>query len=149
MFESTDNVIVQPIVGDLPQLLEQLHALFTQHNPRVVFIDRDQGTLMALPYGIAGEPEFTEMSLTLLLQQVPIDVAPAVASVEQLTQIATDRGLAAHTLCASHESAAQLGAVDMERVLWTNIVTQGSLLLVCQEQSSRAWKLLLSQLQPG
>jgi len=139
--ESTDaDVLLLPVAGDLPLLLAQLHQLLEEHDPRVVLIDRDQGTIMAVPRGTAVVTEFTDLSLGMLLQQTTIQFVDAAAdAAEALRERAARDNVTPHTYCANAINQPELGIDDKERVLWTNTVSPGNLLLACQ--SAQGWKL--------
>lgn len=144
--ESTDpDVTVVLAEAQLPRLLTQLHELIEAEDPRVIHIDRDQGVIMALRRSADVKVEFTEMSLSLLLQQEVISIVDALPGTDPyslLTAAAQDRGLTPQRACA-HPHA---NTLDLPGdTLWTDTVAPGNLLLVCQRQD-RTWALLGTQL---
>lgn len=141
MSESTDtDVLLLPAATELPQLLTQLHQLLETHDPRVIMIDRDQGTIMALPRGAVVTTEFTDVSLGMLLQQTTITFVESDTDARgALAARAVQDGVTPHTYCANAHDRPALGDTQGESFLWTNSISQGNLLLACQ--SERGWKL--------
>lgn len=154
--ESTNaDLLVMPAETELPLLLLQLHKLVDEHNPRIVHIDRDQGTIMALPRSAVVAVEFTELSLSMLLQQEVISVVDVVApqsdvvapqsAHEALLAAAAAQRVAVRRTCAPLQDQAALQSSLPGDTLWTNIVARGNLLVVCQRPDS-SWTVLGAQL---
>ena len=147
MSESTDDVAVLPLPPTLPELLAALHQMIEEENPRVVLIDRDQGTIMVVGRGTQYTPEFNDLSLAFLLNQVPIVFVQGteLSARAQLIEHARVAQLQIVRFCAHPDDRAALEA-EIGDVLWTPTVSQGSLLLVCRDQSG-AWSLSATDLQ--
>jgi len=147
--ESTeDEPLVMPAEAELPLLLLQLHKLLDEHDPRIIHIDRDQGTIIALPRSAAVTMEFTELSLNLLLQQEIIRIVDVVApqtAHDALVSAAASQRVAVRKICAPPQDREALHSSLPGDTLWTNTVTQGNLLAVCQ-QSDGSWTILGAQL---
>lgn len=146
MSESTDDVVVMPLPSTLPEVLAALHQLIEAENPRVVLIDRDQGTIMVVGRGTEYTPEFNDLSLAFLLNQVPIVFVQGeeLSAYALLVEHARVAQLQVTRFCAHPDDRAALEA-EIGDVLWTPTVSQGSLLLVCRDQSG-AWSLLAADI---
>jgi hypothetical protein len=144
MSESSDDVTIRPLPATLTELMTSIHELIEESNPRVILIDRDQGTLLVVSRQAAYTPEFNEMSLSFLLGQFVIDYAQDESAEqsarETLLRRVTERGLTLVKFCANPADTHTIQDVDGE-VLWTDIVSQGNLLAACRTKGGE-WSLL-------
>lgn len=147
MSQSTDAVELVALPASLPELLALLHQVIEEQNPRVLLIDRDQGSMMVVGRSTAYAPEFNEISLAFLLSQVAItfvdiDTQPADTRLVEHARVAQ---LQPVRLCAHPDDADSVNT-SLE-VLWTPTVSQGSLLLSCKAPSTElGWSLLATDL---
>lgn len=144
MSESSDDVTIRPLPATLTELMAVVHELIEGSDPRVILIDRDQGTLLVVSRQAAYTPEFNEMSLSFLLGQFVIDYAQGESAEPSacaaLSRRIAERGLTLVKFCANPADTDTLQDADGE-VLWTNIVSQGNLLAVCRTRGGE-WSLL-------